>query len=177
MPTAFLALAFAAAAGGINPATLRPLFPEAGEAPQMAGTVVTLTPKGAAPLRLVPVRFRPRPGTSPMGDTHFCGVALSAGGGPPQGVVTLGTGYTDSLICDGLVAAGLAPPTPAGAPRIALIYSTSTLRSTLRTPVVLAFDPAAKRWRVDDATTQAMDDGAPARTVAAVRAKLAKGAP
>lgn len=164
-----IAVALLAATPALAAAVDPALFPQAAGIVDAAAPVLLHLAPGRA-LRLTPVRFVPRAGVSQYGDTHFCGVVLDDGTHPPQPVVTIGTGETETLMCGALLAAGVVRGTALA--RIGLIYRTDTPRSMLTTPIVLG--QTGQAWAVDWTATAALDRGPPIRTIADVRRRLTR---
>ena len=86
-------------------------------------------------------------------------------------LATVGVGATEQYTCTGLVAAG-AMPLKNGAPRIGLIYEVESPNASFRTAVVL--EQASGAWRVDDELAGEFDGIAAGRSIAGLRAALAK---
>jgi hypothetical protein len=138
LPAAWLLLAAASAP---------PWFPQADGTPEPDLSLHLHLPRGPT-LALDFVRFKPKAGLSDAAVPAWCGVVLHRPGAPAQALVTLGTGRTALLTCDGLAQAGAAKLRD-GRSVIALVFNSSTPGGVTTTPVVLARDQAGN-FHVDD---------------------------
>jgi hypothetical protein len=151
---------------------IRELFPSAAATPKADHAPVTVKLGKEDSVALTPVRFAPAPGQSQAVNTNWCGVILRSPGFPPQGTVTIGTGSTEALSCNGVDEIGVVPASGSSA-RIGLIYQTTSPNASSRTPVILVRDPKSRRWTVADELSEKMAELPGRASLASLRRALA----
>jgi hypothetical protein len=147
------------------------LFPDAGSGFAADGRQVTLRPDGTVPVTLRSYRFEPIPGRAETLNAFWCGLVLDSGNGASQAIVTIGSGFSETLSCDRLVESAAMPPA-GNVPRLGLIYATRSPNASGRTPLVLRWDEANRRWAIDEPLSTELDDRLDPRTLARMRAML-----
>ncbi|MEM6662227.1 MAG: hypothetical protein AAF666_08620 [Pseudomonadota bacterium] len=122
-------------------------------------------------VEVLPVRYEPPEGEGFMAVSFRCGLVITLPGQEPQAVVTVGTGSTEVLSCDGLTAIDVV----AGkVPMIGTIYRFRSPNVTFPGPVIVRWDEPSKRFVVDDAMGEALDATGPVETMDALKLTLPK---
>jgi hypothetical protein len=135
--------------------------------------VFALGSQTSSELTLVPVRFEAPTSGGGQGTGFQCGIYLVPKSGKESFVSTIGTGRREALQCEGLSAVG-AMTEVGDKPRLILLYRASSPNATVREPVVLLWDSAARSYQVDETISQQLEDDPTAISVAAIRRRLRK---
>lgn len=148
----------------------RDSLPAAGAVTADVGGARRWQPARDIALTLLPVSFPPAAPSFPN-QQRWCGIAVQAGEAALTTLVTLGTGWTETLSCDGLREAGTVPPA-AGVPRFALVYAARSPNTAVRVPVILRWDAPSGRVKLDEAASRAVDEAGRGGSLERIRVAL-----
>jgi hypothetical protein len=152
------------------------LAPLAEGAPAFEGRQAFTVTEGGARMRILPVRFTPRPPVE-LANVDHCALLILDAGVPVEAIRTVGTGYTESLGCTGLDAIGFPDLDGDGRFEIALIYSTLAPPDRARKTPVVVRRQGTGRFAVDESLTAALDAAGGITTIGALRRAAAKRGP
>ena len=148
------------------------LAPLAEGPPAFDGRQAFTVTEGGAQVRVLPVRYAPRPPVE-LANVDHCALAILEADRPLAAVRTVGVGYTEALGCTGLDAIGFPDLDGDGRFEIALIYRTLAPPDRARTtPVVVRRQGAG--FAVDQSLSAALDGEGGITTIGALRRAAAK---
>ena len=120
-------------------------------------------------LTVTALRFEAPEGEGFMAVSFRCGLVIEPADRPAQAIVTVGTGITEALSCDGLRELELLEG-PGGAPLIAALYDFRSPNATFTGPIVLSRSDG--QWQLDAALMEDLDQFAPIETLSTLTQAL-----
>lgn len=158
--------------GGCGSATAEGvLFPDALTAPVPDRPPVTIRLGGNEDVLVTSVRFEPRPDRTQARNVFWCGVTVAEAGAAAQPIVTIGTGNTEALSCDGMAEIGEVPG-PKDGRAIGVVYRARSPNTEVLTAIILVRRGADRTWVLDENLSERMVQRPGLLSLSGIRAAL-----